>query len=412
MEAILGFNHLKNLKWQHYTSCVLGLTLLVLPLSSTLKSIFFSISIIMLLFSPLMLKEMWQIITKKYCLAALMLFAVAMLACWWSPAKFADQAFSIQKYSKFLYFPLLIVGFQYNSARQIGLHGFLLGMLITCGLSVLKYHNYLVFLQINPEHVFRNHIINGLMSSFAAYLSYLFMGDNKNIYYRFIYALLFILFSYHVLYINGSRTGYILYFLLMTLLVLQKYTLRQSLTGIAIICTLFYGSYLASPAMYQNINGITEQLYKYQHNQKDSNIGFRLQFHKFAYKLFSQHPFIGNGTASFTYYYAKSPLHGWLDKLREPHSQYWLMASEFGLLGIILLGFFLTSLIQTSGELEQMKPIAYAILLICIVGNLSDSLLLYSGSGYFFLLFMALCLGEKITIDKKQCPTMLDASLR
>ena len=44
-----------------------------------------------------------------------------------------------------------------------------------------------------------------------------------------------------------------------------------------------------------------------------------------------------------------------------------------------------------------MRPIALALFSVVVVGNLTDSLLFYSGSGYFFILFFALFLSENTT---------------
>ena len=79
----------------------------------------------------------------------------------------------------------------------------------------------------------------------------------------------------------------------------------------------------------------------------------------------------------------------------EPHSQYWLVASEFGLLGCFALALFLASLFVSSWRLTSLRPVALAVLLPFLAGNLSDSLLYYSGTGYFFILFMALCFGSE-----------------
>jgi hypothetical protein len=52
------------------------------------------------------------------------------------------------------------------------------------------------------------------------------------------------------------------------------------------------------------------------------------------------------------------------------------------------------ALISASRRLEVMKPFAFALLMPFIIGSFTDSLLFYSGCGYFFLALMALCLGE------------------
>jgi len=46
-------------------------------------------------------------------------------------------------------------------------------------------------------------------------------------------------------------------------------------------------------------------------------------------------------------------------------------------------------------RLNGTRPWALAMMLSFVVGSVTDSLLFYSGSGYFFILFMALCLSEE-----------------
>ena len=108
---------------------------------------------------------------------------------------------------------------------------------------------------------------------------------------------------------------------------------------------------------------------------------------------------------SKAYYYDKErpvDFSIWKTKtLLEPHSQYWLIAAEFGLLGIAALSYFFFSLLQASWRLHKMKFMACAMLVPFAIGNLSDSLLFYSGSGYFFILFMAMFLGEEFEYNKR-----------
>ena len=78
------------------------------------------------------------------------------------------------------------------------------------------------------------------------------------------------------------------------------------------------------------------------------------------------------------------------------------MASEFGVMGLLALLFFFCSLLVASGSLTTLRPLAFAVLLPILAGNLSDSLLFYSGTGYFFILFMALCLGEEKHMRAKE----------
>lgn len=380
-------------------------TLLLFPMSSSAKSICLVLSVGTIIFSPGFRADFVSLLSTPWCKAAFLLFAIALIFCLWSPASFAQKSLVVEKYSKLLYLPILVVGFQNITTRQLSFHAFLLAMLITCGLSILKFQGYFHSFAFTPDNIFRNHIMTSFMVAFAACLSFLFCFRQQG-YARIAYGLLGLVFTYQVLFINGSRTGYIIYLLIMFLLVFQIGTWRQAISGITAISLLFVASYWSSPVMKMRIDDAVHQIKGYQHNQRDTDVGLRLQFHDYAHKLFNQHPILGNGTASFTYYYDRDrPVDFWVWKTRtllEPHSQYWLVAAEFGLLGIAALAYFFLSLLQASWRLNKMKVIACAMILPFMVGNLSDSLLFYSGSGYFFILFMAIFLGEGLESTKNR----------
>jgi O-antigen ligase len=182
----------------------------------------------------------------------------------------------------------------------------------------------------------------------------------------------------------------------MGLLFIQKLSLRQALAAMVLGCSLIVIVYEQSPVMQNAVHRGVSDYKLYKNNEKDTAIGWRFQFHDYAHKLFKQHPWFGNGTASFTHRYAEDkPVPSWDRKLLEPHSQYWLIASEYGVAGCFALALFFGTLLYSSWFLQTLKPLALAILLPFFLGNLSDSLLFYSGTGYYFILFMALCLGEQ-----------------
>ena len=90
-------------------------------------------------------------------------------------------------------------------------------------------------------------------------------------------------------------------------------------------------------------------------------------------------------------------------KLLEPHSQYWLVASEFGVAGLCLLSLLFGSLFMACWRQPESRALGCAVLLPFFVGNFTDSLLLYSGTGYFFLLFTALSLAAQPRISSTLC---------
>ena len=381
---------------QTWVSIFLAASLLALPLSSSAKSILVVISLGLIVFSPTYRRDLLQTLSEPWCQAALFLFCVAVIATAWSPAGLSAKGMVVEKYSKLLYLPVLAVGFRDAAARRLGLHGFLLAMLITFVASALMYAGVYSMPDMEAGGIFRNHIMTGYMMAFAAYLSALLFYQQRGRV-RILYALLTALFSFHVLFINNGRIGYVVYLLLMVLLMLQLFSWRQAVVGIFFGSVMVVTMYFLSPVMQVEVNRVVTDCKQYINNEdKDTSIGYRLQFHDYAYSLFKRHPWLGNGTASFGHlYHVEDPIPSRGPKLTEPHSQYWLVASELGVLGCFALALFFGTLFISSWRLKTLRPIALAVLLPFLAGNLSDSLLFYSGTGYFFILFMALCLGEQ-----------------
>lgn len=393
----LNITRITCYRWsiQTWVSIFLALSLLTIPLSSTAKSIFIVLALGLIVFSPVYRRDLMIVMEQRWSQAALLLFFVAVLACAWSPSTLREKLMEIEKYSKLLYLPVLAVGFRDPQARRLALHGFLLAMLITVIVSSLVYAGVYSFGNVEANSVFRNHIMTGYMMAFAAYLSSLLFLKHRGKA-RIPYAVLAIVFSYYTLFINNGRTGYVIFILLMMLLMFQTFSWRQALLGILVGCSLIAVIFSQSPVMQKAISQAVNDCKLYKKSEKDTSIGYRLQFHDYAYNLFKRHPLIGNGTTSFKHiYHEEDPIPARRTNLLEPHSQYWLVASEFGLLGCFALVFFFFSLFASSLRLKTLRPLALAVLLPFLIGNLSDSLLFYSGTGYFFILFMALCLGEQ-----------------
>ncbi|MBA2653236.1 MAG: O-antigen ligase family protein [Tatlockia sp.] len=380
---------------QRWVPFLIGLSLFTLPLSATAKTISLSLAIVAILITHVSRAELITLWEKGWCKASVILFALAVLACLWSPASYAERLLVVKKYSILLCLPILVLGFRDEKTRVIGFNAFFAAMFLTSTLAILISNGLLTLLNRDSDNIFLNHIFVGYMLDFAAYTAALFAYRQRGLK-RVGYGLLFIMFSYHVLFINEGRMGYIVYFLSMFLLILQLFSWRQAALAITVLCVSFVLAYSQSPLMKERIHLLHSQYENYRHQNGDNSVGFRMQFHAFAHELFNRHPIKGNGTSSFLYYFKmENPVPGWGPILLQPHSQYWSVASEFGLAGIAaLLAFFLT-LLKASWKLGAMRPIALGMLLPFMVANLSDSLLLFSASSYFFILFMALCLSEE-----------------
>lgn len=391
-----GASHVS--RWYHREVILIGALcalLFSIPLNNSAKSISFVLAVVLLLINKVNTVSLRYLMRETWVQFLLAFVAFAAVACLWSPASWSDEAYVIKKYLKLLSLPLLALGFSDKKTRAWGLYAFLAAMFITALVAIAKTITPLYWHNHTPGFVFRNYIMTGHMMALASYLAAYFALHKPA--QRVPYAVLFLLFSYEVLFLSLGRTGYIIYFVLMGLLMLQTLDKKQLAAGSLILVFLVSAAMYLSPKVQQGLVSIEQNLQHFHHGDKNTSVGYRLQFQQFAYQLFKEKPFLGHGTGSYTYYFAKQqPVPSWGTQSREPHNQYWLIAAEYGVLGLALYVALLVALVRACWQLKTMQAIAMALLIPFLLGSLSDSLLFYSGSGYFFIVLLALCLGEAV----------------
>ena len=115
--------------------CVIML-FFVTPLSSSAKSIFLILLVISTLLIPQKRHALFCLATKKSSIALLLLFFIAIIAATWSPATIKEIGFVIEKWSKLLYLPFLMLALRSKITRKLSFNAFLMAMLITSLLSI------------------------------------------------------------------------------------------------------------------------------------------------------------------------------------------------------------------------------------------------------------------------------------
>ncbi|CAM2980481.1 O-antigen ligase family protein [Legionella worsleiensis] len=377
-----------------FTSILFALFMFFIPISPSLKSIFFACSVGVILLTPHFNQFIPYAFNSLWGRASLFLLLYSMVACLWSPAPFLMQLTVVGKYSKLIYLPVLAVAFAHAKIRNLALNSYLAAMFVTCIISVLKSEHILT--PGDPGEVFYNHIITGFMMGFAAYLASLYAFKYQG-WIRAGYVFLFAIMSYQVLFINTGRTGYVMYFILMAFLMMQKLSIKKAVLGVVFLCALLGLVYHESPIMYGRVHDLLSDIKALKHNNANTSLGYRIQFHDYAQSLWEKNPVVGIGTGGFKYSFSQdNPVPSWGKELTDPHSQYWMTLAEQGVIGFVLLMFFLSSLLITSFQLTETKPIIWGILISFCIGSFSDTILCYSTAGYLLVVMSALCFGELI----------------
>lgn len=373
--------------------------LFFIPISVSLQGIFIILSALGLLLTPAFKNKRSFVLSEPWCKAAITLFLVLLVACCWSKAPYHTRLMFIDKYSKLLYLPLFAIGFQQLKIRTLGIYIFLLSMTITCIFSFILDTGD----PTTPGRVFHDHITTGFMMAFAAYLSGLLMVKQHGRK-RIVFMLLTLLFSYQLMFVNTGRIGYLLYFIVMILLMSQVLPWKHLGLGILGFCAIFSLCAYNSHALSFRLNRAVTDLTHYQQGDNITPVGIRLVFHSYAKSLFLSSPLIGQGTGGFsklyqqynTTLYKTNKAAGEYSNIMEPHSQYWLIASETGLLGIAAFLYFLGAILLSTFRLKEMKPVMLGMIVCFSISNFFDSQLLHSNVGYLFIVFCALCLGERV----------------
>lgn len=370
---------------------VLGLVAFM-PLGVTVKSVFSIAAIVSILSTQTYTKNLYFAINTAWGYAAILFFLFVLLACLWSPAPLWMQWAALSKYLKLLYLPILALVFVNPKLRHWTIQTYIVSMVVCCIITIIRARG---MVGINdPGALAYNHNIIGFMIAIACYFAGLSLMKAQG-WMREYYFSIVLLCTYQIFFINMGRTDYLVYFALFALLLVQKLSVKHALLGMILVSAMLGLFFTQSSTMNVRVREVFSDIRNWKQNHRDTSMGYRIQFHKYSMHLLKEHPLKGQGTAGYRQRFTHdNPVPTWGIGTPDPHSQYWMILSDFGLIGFALFLTFLGSLFVTSFQLTETRPILLGILvgfsLICS----TDTVLSFSPLGLLFIIFSALSLGE------------------
>lgn len=371
------------------------LTAFVLPISTAALMISFTATVLCCLLAGYWHEKYLILRHNPMALMFIIFFALFLIGLSYTTVQWPLALHTLTKYSKFLLGFFLFSTFRHEKTAYFALFAFLLASSLTLLFSLIKYFGHWDLLHrfASDSGVFKDHIFTGFLLAFTSYCFALFAFSMKNTW-RWLFAALFLLAVYDVLFINISRSGYVVLFSLLLLLASQLFAWKGLLTGV-LISIFLCGGLLFLPANFkERFNLMHSEITQYKHGSFDTSVGLRLEFYHNSMKLLKEHPWIGTGTGSFAQdYLAVTP-----DKqfaTRNPHNEYLNIAVQFGLLGlVILLAMFIVHA-WISFRLQGLRQyFAQAVLVSIAVGALFNSWLMDATQGCFYVIFTALFFAE------------------
>jgi O-antigen ligase len=200
-----------------------------------------------------------------------------------------------------------------------------------------------------------------------------------------------LLIFYNFFFLLAGRTGFLIVICLILLGGYQIYRWRGLLIGL--ICTGMLGIliYMNSEVLQHRIANTFADLDRYEQGITEGSTAMRYEFVKNSLILITQHPWIGSGTGSFDQEYQQLIADQNMRLTRNPHSEYLMIAVQWGLIGLSLFLYLLYRLWQLSDLLPNANRwMAQGLVITMIAGCLVNSLWLDTTEGHLFAYLIGL----------------------
>lgn len=393
----------QNKLYQSYFIWML-LTLIMVPVSTSISSIFYVILCLTSLYH-ITVQDKWRALlshpfTRYFWSGALLV----LIGIFNSTSSWGIALSTAQKYLWLLTTPLLLISIDGNHVlKQKNLSYFLYLTIIVATLVLSFYRIYTLPDYFSPNSnlqlntIFKDHIIQSLMFIIGLHFCLYQLCREKNRPRQVSYAGLTIALVINLLFINDGRIGYLLLLFTGIYFIFSHLPLKKAvaLTVLSVLGLSF--TMMFSPILKHRVNNVIEY---YQWYQKDptrySSLSVRMNNWKIGYALFKEHPLLGHGTGgiyqSQKNYYIKNKIkfedmlsnsasffhkrqvncgkadkstHLCGDKLLD--SSYLNFALQYGVLGIAFCIYFLVGLWRYSHQLSPLDRYMAKIILLCFI---------------------------------------------
>lgn len=372
---------------------------IVLP--TALPNIFLAIFLICSIIAGNYKFKYQLIVHNSIALIAIGIFLLFVIGMLYSSAPFEDAQSLLKKYSKFIYIPLLLSAFHEQRWKKLGYIAFI------SGVSLMLIMSYLTLLGWSPESiyvgtyagrdehiVFRSRIAHATLMAYATYLYIHHAIDNKRM--RIMFIILAVLASFNVLVMVASRSGQLIWVVLMLLLIYQYFGWKRVILGLVIVpalaITILFSSELTRTRiieLYDDVGLIKEGNYA-------SSLGLRIIWSQIGWDIFKHNPIVGTGTGSFEtefkkYVQKKDVVNKEHYYTQNPHNGYVSIGVQLGLVGLVFLIILFIQQWRVSNQLPLFSNyIAQGMIVTTVIGNVMNSVIISHTQGLFFVTLTAL----------------------
>lgn len=375
------------------TRSTLVLSAFFVPLSTSITCVLFPLAFLLSLFAETP-REKWRFMSRNpVAVLFLVLFFYYAISLFYTVAPIDDILWRMKKVWLLFFAAMLMSSFQEERWRHYAINAFLIAMLVTLCASYFKFYFHPAFMvkRFGFDGVFKDHIIQNFLMALAVFVcAYRFLNYSR---YRWLYALLVLIATYNMFFINGGRSGYFIFAGLFFYFFVTQYGWKGLSYAIVLSAVLFGFLFSVSSVFRDRVLMIEENYHSYQQGHKDTSVGIRIVSCENAVALAEQRPIFGHGAGGFKAAYAALPKEHIeaTGVLPVAFNTYLNVAVELGLVGVVLFIALLLFQWRASFQLgSELRFIIQALLLAYVVGSLGNAWLSDTTELHLYTLFSAL----------------------
>ncbi len=263
-----------------------------------------------------------------------------------------------------------------------------------------------------PNPFLEHSLYSVLIATTASILLYRFLADKKIEISKYINLLFFTTVSFN-LFFTGGRTGYILYFMLISYLIYfsiktKLVTKKYIFTTISVPIIIAMTMYLNGGKFKERIDHSLNVIHKIKNNTYDnkSSLGTRYELQKAGLQLIKENPFFGVGTADQLSELRNNPdnKNNPIQGLLDVHNQYIDILMQFGIIGFLVYLNFIYTVIKFK-PIDKNRNTIKNITLIAMLWSGFTEVFTYFYPVFFTALFVATTGNKKILKNDIKSPT-------
>ena len=329
-----------------------------------------------------------------------LLFMLFVIGSFYSTSPAHMIWYDIKKHSWLLITPFFMMICFDDAWRERMLTAFMCSMIFILCLSYFVWItkiNLTLWIPDLKKHpgtsIFMQHIQQSFVMCLAAFIcGYRFLFREQ---YKIMYALLFLLMSIDILFISGSRTGYIIYTVLFLYLGLIRFAWKGLFFSILLSVSLLVSAYCLSSHFQTRIKKMFFHLTHAGQIHHVTSIGNRIEMLSIARDMVRVRPWFGYGTGGIhAQFDTVVPLHDRVFNTSSNYieSIYLNFLLEFGFFGLtVLLIAFIMQVKATFQLPHSYRCLMQAVLIAVLVGGIFNQFFVSFGIVHPYSLLAVLC---------------------